>query len=164
MSGTLNPRYRTGLCMKGHPHRGVYQTWQNIKNRCLKVNNAKYPRYGGRGIIICAEWLDIQNFYGWALGSGYQPGLSIDRIDNDGNYCPDNCRWISLEENSRKKSTTKLSREQAESIRFKYNKGITHTELAKEYGVTPGNIYHITKGITHVEEGMCTIKLKERNK
>lgn len=68
--------------------------------RCYRSSRKDYPRYGGRGIRICHEWLnDVGAFYSWALGSGYEDSLSIDRIDSDGDYCPENCQWIPLSEN-----------------------------------------------------------------
>lgn len=87
----------------------LYQIWCNMKSRCYNENSNRYERYGGRGITICDEWLnDPQAFYDWAMSHGYDDTLSIDRIDNDGNYEPSNCRWISNKEQSNNRSSNHL--------------------------------------------------------
>ncbi len=77
----------------------LYRIWANMKDRCLNRNTRSYSYYGGRGITICEEWKnDFQAFYDWAMANGYRDDLSIDRIDNDKGYSPNNCRWATHSE------------------------------------------------------------------
>lgn len=76
-----------------------YSIYNNMKSRCLYEGNKDYKDYGNRGITICDEWLaDFMSFYNWSLENGYQETLTLDRIDNSSNYCPENCRWTTMKE------------------------------------------------------------------
>jgi len=81
----------------------IYRIWASMKSRCLNPNDYHYQYYGKRGIIVCNAWKnDYLAFKKWALANGYKPGLTIDRINNDGNYEPDNCQFLTRSENTRK--------------------------------------------------------------
>lgn len=90
----------------GMTHTELYRRWSDMKTRCLYSKREEWDRYGGRGITFCEEWNDFEPFMEWALSNGYEQGLSLDRIDVNGNYCPENCRWIPKERQARNTSKT----------------------------------------------------------
>lgn len=87
---------------------GLCQVFYGMMFRCYNPNGSSYSRYGGRGIVVCDEWKNnITAFVRWGHANGYQEDLQIDRIDNDGNYEPSNCRFVTRKQNSRNRSTNR---------------------------------------------------------
>lgn len=87
----------------------IYGIWKAMRSRCLNVNNKSYENYGGRGISVCNEWGGedgFKNFHDWSMKHGYADNLTIDRIDVNGDYTPNNCRWITQHEQTRNKRNT----------------------------------------------------------
>ena len=135
----------------------LYQCWADMKTRCLQKNNSRYSRYGGRGIKVCKEWESFLPFQEWAMKNGYKENLTIDRINNDGDYCPENCRWVTIQENLKNRENTnsprkkkdvgkKLCLSQVNEIRGKSTGARGEKRLlAKEYGVSPSLIGFIIK-------------------
>lgn len=117
----------------------LYNIWHGMRLRCHHPKNISYPRYGGRGISICDEWNEFSIFKAWAISHGYADGLSIDRIDFDGDYEPCNCRWIPLKDQAGNRSTTR---------KITYD-GRTQSSAAwgRERGINPNSIrYRIHAG------------------
>ena len=98
--------YRT---KHGGRHTRLYHIWHGMKERCFTSTNKDYPNWGGRGITVCQEWAnDFSAFRDWAMSNGYADNLTIDRINNDGNYEPSNCRWTTqLEQNRNRRKPAK---------------------------------------------------------
>ena len=105
----------------------LYRIYKHILNRCNNKNDNRYDRYGARGITICEEWKDFNRFAEWALANGYNDKLSIDRINVNMGYSPDNCRWADAHQQSNNRSNNKL---------YTYNSA-THTiaEWATLYNI-----------------------------
>ena len=120
----------------------LYKAWTNMRQRCAYPKDVNYHRYGGRGITVCAEWSDdFASFRDWAMANGYTDNLTLDRIDNDGNYSPDNCRWATPSEqqsNLRNNlyitvgSETKTAREWSRITGIKYSTIITRLRFGWE--------------------------------
>jgi hypothetical protein len=106
----------------------IYQEHKRMKDRCNATTGMHYKNYGARGIKMCKEWQDdFLNFYNWAMANGYRDDLSIERIDVNGDYCPENCTWIPTSEQGENKTT---------SVKITYNEE-THTvgKWAKIFGI-----------------------------
>ena len=117
----------------GYSKEHLYYKWCDLKSRCYNHHVKSYKNYGGRGIKMCDEWKnDYLFFRDWAFNNGYKEGLTIDRIDVNGNYEPSNCRWITMEEQAKNKRNTVYVEWNGQKYRLK--------ELAKELGETYGNI------------------------
>jgi hypothetical protein len=118
-----------------HP---LYPTWHTMMQRCYNPANAKYQRYGSRGIFVCDRWHDVRNF---VADLATKPlGLTLDRINNDGPYSPENCRWATPTQQARNRPQAKLTEEQVREIRVSREKG---TDLAAQYGVSTTQISDI---------------------
>lgn len=100
-------QYEHAITTHGQSKTKLYHVWASMKNRCDNPNTRHYNRYGGRGISYCPDWEKYESFYNWSILSGYEDGLTIDRINNDGNYEPKNCRWITIQEQQKNKTQRK---------------------------------------------------------
>lgn len=140
----------------------IYRIWLGMKDRCNNKNDHAYYCYGGRGISVCKEWDESYlSFKNWSMSNGYKGNLSIDRIDCDGNYCPENCRWANNKQQSRNRRNSHM---------LTYN---GETKTISEWSEITGIKYHTLKqrinkyGFT-VEEALtipvkCWKNKKEEN-
>jgi hypothetical protein len=107
--GCLSTENKSAVCIKRNTTHNMswkhklYGRWVGMHRRCKDEKFKSYPDYGGRGIQVCEEWSDYKTFYDWAIENGFSENLEIDRIDNNGNYCPNNCQFITKQENLKNK-------------------------------------------------------------
>ena len=132
-------------CVKkkhGYSKSGTYVSWYHMLSRCQNTKRKDWHHYGGRGISVCASW--EKDFMVFLKDMGTKPeGMTLDRINNDGNYEPSNCRWATREQQSRNNRTNKLDIHKANRIREFLWAGISRLELARFYGVSKSSIDQI---------------------
>ena len=136
----------------------LYAVWNGIKQRCLNKNSTSYHNYGGRGIKIDSDWANhYEAFYKWAISAGYKEGMEIDRIDNDGDYCPSNCRFVNKEEQANNKRNVKLYTIDGSSKSL--------SQWCKEYG---HEYYLVRQRVIKlgwpIEDALTAPKYQKRNK
>ncbi len=125
----------------------LYNIWRGIKYRCTDPNCSCYSHYGGRGIAMCNEWLQsFDAFRQWSMQNGYSDNLTVDRIDNNGNYCPSNCRWITHSEQQRNRNN---------NIRIEHDgESKTISEWSRILGISDKTLYkRYNSAIKH--KGFC---------
>lgn len=132
----------------GKRHSRIYSTWVNMKTRCYNKNVKAYKNYGERGIIICDDWIDKENgfinFYNWAIKNGYKDDLTIERINVNGNYEPNNCKWVTYkEQNNNRRSNMYIEyknekhtlQEWSEILPIKISSNLLRYRIVKGWGV-----------------------------
>lgn len=113
----------------------IYSVWRGIITRCEDANYPRRKDYGGRGISVCSEWHDFETFLLWSKSVGWKRGMQIDRIDNDGNYCPENCRIVTPKVNMQNSRRAKLDKESVRCIRMLRWSGVPSRIVADIFGV-----------------------------
>lgn len=119
----------------GETNNRLYNIWRGIKKRCYIPNDTSYKNYGAKGIKVCDEWLNsYEKFRDWAMSNGYEDNLTIDRIDSEGDYTPENCRWANWKQQGRNRSNNKR-------IMYK-GKRMTFSEVAEKIGISRELLYY----------------------
>lgn len=132
-------KVKHGYCNRHKPYERLYETWCNMRRRCNDPANKRWENYGGKGVKVCAEWNDYSVFRKWALAHGYADNLTIDRIDVNGDYCPENCRF----------ADAKTQANNSTHCHYVEYEGKTYTlsQLAEHLGLTYSTVMHrISRG------------------
>lgn len=139
-------------CYRGEAHRthggsasDEFRIWAEMRKRCSNPKQKSWQHYGGRGISVCDRWQSFENFLA-DMGQRPSKGHSIDRIDNDGNYEPGNCRWATKSEQVRNTRRTKLSEVAVTCIRVLAGRGASRSVLAESFGVSESAISKAVTG------------------
>ena len=131
------------IAPKGSP---IHNRYIGMMQRCTDKNSISYKNYGARGITICKEWLNFDNFAKWAMDNGFSVDLQLDRIDNNKGYSPDNCRFVTRSENMRNTRNNIHTEGSIAQMRKEYESGeLSINQIAKKYSDSRGNIYNILK-------------------
>lgn|SRR4030065_1790879 len=145
--GCLQYSNNKGNTKHGKTKSRLFRIWNGMKFRCLNSNSKDYKNYGARGISICSEWINnFDNFYKWGSMNDYKDDLSIDRINNNEDYTPSNCRFVTNAVNSQNRRTSKLNPKKVDEIRQKYfTMKYAQWQLAEEYNTSQGLISRIVR-------------------
>lgn len=125
----------------GESNTKLHKIWKAMRKRCNNKNTSDYKYYGGKGVSVCNEWNDFMTFKEWSNNNGYKDGLTIDRIDPNGDYSPSNCRWISHKAQCNNRTTTRL---------YNYNnETLSIAQLSEKYGVNYSTLYaRLSRGLS----------------
>jgi len=134
----------------GHARNGkmskTYRAWESMRNRCSNPNHNRYKDWGGRGISVCSRWQGNQGFETFLADMGECPGrFVIDRIDNDGDYEPENCRWIDYKTSARNRRGIKLTQDDVDTIRKMSLLGLTQHEIASQFDVSRSMVGYVVR-------------------
>ena len=133
----------------------TYSTWKGLRQRCENSRNSNYPHYGGRGIAICERWRDFENFI---ADMGERPdGMSLDRIDNDGNYEASNCRWATQTEQNRNRRVAVITADLADEILGRLEHGESARSIARRMGLGHASVLCVRHGQTWNEKQPCVL-------
>lgn len=155
----LGDRRRLGLrCKKctllerntshGMRYSPLYRLWASMRARCTYPSLENYKYYGGRGIRVCPEWHSFPVFQEWALCAGYEEGAEIDRLDNDGNYEAGNCRFVTHQINSQKRTNSVCNLAKARMAKDLLGAGLTVKKVSEHLELPYMAVWHISKGNT----------------
>lgn len=150
-SGNLRSGHTKSCGCRRRPHgyfgTRIYNIWSKMKARCSNPNVDSYKNYGGMGISVCEEWQDFVCFKDWALLNGYKDNLQIDRIENDKDYEPGNCRFVTGTMNNQNKRTTRLSPKKVILIKHLLeNSNLLQKQIGNIFGVPQNTISQIKSG------------------
>lgn len=139
---------------RGRTRHSLLNIWSGMRQRCYDQNSQAFHLYGGRGIRICRAWRhSFIRFYRWGISHGWQPGLSIERINNNAGYSPHNCTFIPRARQARNRRSNKLNESKVLEARRRYANGERNSSLARAFGITPTTMCKIVhnkiwKGVT----------------
>jgi len=123
----------------------TYRSWYTMIQRCTNPKDVGWETYGGRGIKVCERWLVIENF---VSDMGIRPnGMTLDRVDVQGDYCKENCRWASMAEQNQNRRNNSFTVEILDAVKEDIKNGLSQRKISKKYGVSQSNISRANRGL-----------------